>query len=86
MEFKKGQIQYYFNKFKTSLQIFKLTSIRDYNDVYGIGSCWHVDKELVGNSSFLGQDISANQLNGIGVSGAKDHIFDQHGIIERLFE
>ena len=91
IKFSKGDVQYYYN---TPKIVIKLEVLRDYEGEHGIGVGFEIKKFIVGSPSKFpfgreivpGAHISANQLQGVGISGIYDYIFDERGLIKKILK
>jgi hypothetical protein len=93
-EFKKGEIIYYFIKYKNSSVpgVVKLESEKDQSSEHGISLIFIIKKiftkQYVGseNRIIAGHSISANELQGVGASGIGTYFYKPKALIQNMFE
>lgn len=94
MNFKKDEIVYYFIKYKDSQLpgIVRLKSERDQSSPHGLSCLFKIENILtsqyVGFKTriIVGYSISANELQGVGVSGADKYFFSFIELMKKLIK
>ena len=94
VEYHKGEILYYFIVYKDSSLpgLARLRVAEDHKSQYGLSAIMIIERiytsQYIGSESriIVGKSISANELQGVGLSGAEKYIFkSRETIIQNIF-
>lgn len=88
----KGEVYWYFIRYKDTkdVGVVKVSALRDSDDLFAVLKIEKIltPKVWVGHKSriFQGNKVSANELQGVGVSGPSKYFFSERELLRKIFE